>query len=119
MALLAALIAQLQLKKEQLRRLTVCAVDLGNLAGDFSQNRSLMKDPELTAKTWKGMLSDKFLEYRDVMTVQYDDISSVQLTLCRQMLSEKIAQIKLEIMALEASIAAERTRLAAIRAGKD
>lgn len=65
------------------------------------------------------MLSDKFLEYRDVMTVQFDDISSVQLTFSRQVLSEKIAQIKLEIIALEASIAAERTRLDAICAGKD
>lgn len=48
MALLAALIAQLQLKREQLRRLSVCAVNLGNLDGDFSQNRSSVEDPALT-----------------------------------------------------------------------
>lgn len=50
MALLAALIAQFQLKKEQLRRLTVCAVNLGNLDGDFSQNRSLLEESEIKEK---------------------------------------------------------------------
>jgi hypothetical protein len=119
MALLAALIAQLQLKKEQLRRLNVCAANLGNLDGDFSQNQSLVEEPELMAKTWQGMLADTFLDYRDEMAVEYDEISNVQLALSRQMLSEKITQIELEIIALEASIAAERARLAVMRAGKD
>ena len=112
MSLLASLLAELEEKREQLRRLNVCLARLGSLQGEFVQKRILIEDPELTVKTWHGNLANEFLKVRDEMTFEYDDISNTQLGLSQQALSRKIAEIQRDIISLQASIAAERARLA-------
>ncbi|WP_102026522.1 YwqH-like family protein [Salirhabdus sp. Marseille-P4669] len=118
MSYLASLLAKLEEKQEQLRRLNTCAGQLGSLQGEFAQNKPLVHDPELTNQTWKGSLANKFLNIREEMAMEYDDISNVQLSQSQSTLSSKIGQIQSEIESLYSSIAAERARLARLAAAE-
>ncbi|WP_085990844.1 YwqH-like family protein [Oceanobacillus senegalensis] len=112
MSLLASLLARLAEKREDLRRLNACEGQLGNLQGEFVQNRMLVEEPELTAQTWKGVLANEFLDIRDKMAFEYDDISNSQISRTLELLRAKIGEVQREIEVLQARIAAERARLA-------
>lgn len=111
MSYLSYLQSELAEKKEQLERLKNCKSELDGYQVEFGQNNYLVKDPDLSATTWKGNLAEKFTDIREDMDAAYKDISGTQLDTAITAIENKIANIKAEIQSLQSAISAEIARI--------
>ncbi|SIT70669.1 YwqH-like family protein [Edaphobacillus lindanitolerans] len=96
----------LQVKRQQIARLTACRGQLEGKQGEFQANEPKCTEPELTAKTWFGSLADKFDEIRESgIKAPYQDIQGTQFSAAYSAIAAKIAELQAEIASIEAIIA--------------
>lgn len=109
MSSIAALLELLRLKREQLRRLNNCNIQLSQCQSDFYANEYLCVEPQLTLNTWAGTLADEFDQQRDTgILANYKDIETAQFNSTYRVLHDTIRRIELEIQIIEQRIEALR-----------
>lgn len=114
---ISSLNLQLDMKREELNRLSQALSELSNCQGDFHAKKTLCLEPELTSSSWYGELASDFdsLRENDVQG-SYIEISDVQMDDAISMLEAKIQEVKQEIQILESSITAQQTMLSSLYA---
>ena len=109
MSSISALLRELAIKREHLRRLLSCQEKLNQSSYDFGANEYLCLEPQLTATSWAGSLATDFDQLRVAgILTNYQDIKTSQLNDVFRVLNDKIQDVKREIQMLEQRIAALR-----------
>ncbi|MCA0970755.1 DUF5082 domain-containing protein [Halobacillus litoralis] len=99
-------------KERELAELQACQRELGQLQDEMIQQRTSVKQPELSPITWHGERANTFNDVREDMTDAYRDISHTQMNRALDRIESEISRIRYEIHSLDQQIAAERRRMA-------
>ncbi|OIK13886.1 DUF5082 family protein [Bacillus sp. MUM 13] len=98
--------AQLIKKQKDITRLNSMKASLDIKMGEFKANENKSLEPELTSKAWFGKHADEFQRIRQLgIKDAYGEITGEQFTVIFTAISDKIAEINLEIESIKSTIA--------------
>jgi chromosome segregation ATPase len=116
---IAGLRAQVSQKQDEIERLERVIVEIENLQGDYEDSRKCWQDIQLTAKTWKGELADKFDAFRDgELMASFRDVSRNEVQRVLEALERAKGMLVAEIDSCQMQIATKQSSLDRLRADR-
>ncbi|MFP7492920.1 DUF5082 family protein [Terribacillus saccharophilus] len=112
--------SQVNLKQEELTQLERAITEISGLQGDYEESRKHWHDIDLTAKTWKGELADKFDGFRNgELSTSFTKVSQNEVERVLDALEQAKSMVVAEIDTCQMQIAAKESSMERLQKDRD